>query len=447
MDNLINISPIDGRYNNICKKLSKYFSEYGLIRYRVYVEIKYFIELSKTLPELNSKENNIEIKLLELFNNFNLEEANKIKKIEQNINHDVKAIEYYLKDKFTEIGLEKYKEFIHFGLTSQDINNTSIPISLNDSLKTIFFPIYNKLNDNIYNISKKWIKIPMLSKTHGQPASPTYLGKEFMVFYERLSNEINNLYSVKLYGKFGGAIGNFNSLYISYPNIDWIKFSNDFLNNLGLKRNQYTKQIDHYDSLCNLFDNIRRINNILIDLNKDIWLYISNDYFKLKINDNEIGSSTMPHKVNPINFENSEANLQLSNALLNFLSNKLPISRLQRDLTDSTITRNIGLTLSYSYLAYNSLMKGLDKLEINIEKINQDLDNNWIIIGEAIQTILKKHNYPEPYELLKNLTRNNKKINKIEIHNFINSLNININLKKELLKITPFNYTGIIPKI
>ena len=447
MDNLINISPIDGRYNNICKKLSKYFSEYGLIRYRVYVEIKYFIELSKTLPELNSKENNIEIKLLELFNNFNLEEANKIKKIEQNINHDVKAIEYYLKEKFTEIGLEKYKEFIHFGLTSQDINNTSIPISLNDSLKTIFFPIYNKLNDNIYNISKKWIKIPMLSKTHGQPASPTYLGKEFMVFYERLSNEINNLYSVKLYGKFGGAIGNFNSLYISYPNIDWIKFSNDFLNNLGLKRNQYTKQIDHYDSLCNLFDNIRRINNILIDLNKDIWLYISNDYFKLKINDNEIGSSTMPHKVNPINFENSEANLQLSNALLNFLSNKLPISRLQRDLTDSTITRNIGLTLSYSYLAYNSLMKGLDKLEINIEKINQDLDNNWIIIGEAIQTILKKHNYPEPYELLKNLTRNNKKINKIEIHNFINSLNININLKKELLKITPFNYTGIIPKI
>jgi adenylosuccinate lyase len=435
------ISPIDGRYRKQLQHLDEYFSEFALIKYRVKVEIKYFIYLSenkflKITPAVKKQ-------LLKIIESFSLEDAQKIKDTESITNHDVKAVEYFLKEKLKELGFEHLQEWIHFGLTSQDINNTAIPLLWKDVVEFEYLPAVINLQHELFNLSKEWKNIPMLARTHGQPASPTILGKEIMVFVERIEKQIEQFSYIPFTGKFGGATGNFNAHYAAYPKTDWVAFANKFLEDkLGIQRQQYTTQIEHYDLLAAHFDNIKRINTIFIDLCRDVWTYISMDYFKQQIKKGEVGSSTMPHKVNPIDFENAEGNLGIANALLEHLSAKLPVSRLQRDLTDSTVIRNIGVPVAHTILAINSIQKGLTKLILNQQKINADLESNWAVVAEAIQTILRRENYPQPYEALKELTRSNEKITKEKIHRFIDTLKINSSLKKELKSISPFNYTG-----
>jgi len=439
------ISPIDGRYSDKTAVFSNYFSEKSLIKNRIIVEVEYFIALCEIpLPELKSFNKSDFKKLRVIYENFSEKDAISIKEIEKKTNHDVKAVEYFIKNEFDKLNLNQYKEFIHFGLTSQDINNTAIPLSLKYALNDVYYPELDTIISCLNEFSKKWSKIPMLARTHGQPASPTRLGKEIDVFKVRITEQLSLLKPIPIAAKFGGATGNYNAHNLAYPKIDWKEFSNKFVSkNLGLKHSFPTTQIEHYDHLAAIFDNIKRINNILIDLNRDLWLYISMDYFKQKIKEGEIGSSAMPHKVNPIDFENSEGNLGIANANYEHLSSKLPISRLQRDLTDSTVLRNIGVPFAHTLIAFKSLMKGLNKLIVNKEKISNDLNNNWAVVAEAIQTILRRENYPNPYEALKSLTRVNSNITKEEIHYFINNLDVNNKIKKELLKITPENYTGI----
>ena len=437
------ISPIDGRYSNQTSNLQDFFSEKALIKYRLKIEIEYFIKLTELkIDGLKSwrKSNN---KLLRnIYTDFDEKNALEIKEIEKTTNHDVKAVEYFLKNKFKKLRFEKFSEFVHFGLTSQDINNSAIPLSIKDYIKSYKLLIQSLLK-LIKQKSKEYKNISMLARTHGQPASPTRLGKEFKVFEVRITEQIKQLNNIPFSAKFGGATGNFNAHHLTFPKINWKKFAESFMKDLGLKLSFPTTQIEHYDNLASLFDSLKRINTILIDFNQDMWLYISMDYFKQKIKKGEIGSSAMPHKVNPIDFENSEGNLGLANSIFNHLSAKLPISRLQRDLTDSTVLRNIGVPIAHTIIGINSTIKGINKLLINSEKINEDLENNWIVIAEGIQNILRKEGYPNPYELLKDLTRNNKKINQDTFTKFINSLDISEKLKKDLKKITPYNYTGI----
>jgi adenylosuccinate lyase len=435
------ISPIDGRYRNQLEHLDNYFSEFALIKYRVKVEVEYFLFLAerkffKITPQLKKQLQNIE-------KDFSIEDAETIKATEKITNHDVKAVEYFLKGKLKSAGGEDLQEWIHFGLTSQDINNTALPLLWKDAIEHDYLPAVINLQHELTQLAKKWKDVPMLAKTHGQPASPTKLGKEIMVFVERLDNQIQQFSYIPFTGKFGGATGNFNAHYAAFPKVKWHEFANKFLETkLHIQRQQYTTQIEHYDLLAAHFDNIKRINTILIDLCRDVWTYISMDYFKQTIKKNEVGSSAMPHKVNPIDFENAEGNLGIANALLEHLSAKLPISRLQRDLTDSTVIRNIGVPIAHTFLAINSASKGLKKLILNPEKINADLEDNWAVVAEAIQTILRRENYPSPYEALKNLTRSNEKITKQSLHQFIDSLKINAAIKKELKSYTPYNYTG-----
>jgi adenylosuccinate lyase len=439
------LSPIDGRYWRQVSSLSPYFSEQGLIRYRVLVEIEYFIALCELpLPQLQDFPKEKYADLRKLYENFGAEDALQIKEIEKTTNHDVKALEYFIKSRFDALHVAGFAEFIHFGLTSQDINNTAVPLSLKVGMNTEIIPVLHRLQTKLQELSHQWEAIPMLAHTHGQPASPTRLGKEIMVFCERLQQQVHSLEQIPFAGKFGGATGNFNAHAVAYPQIDWIGFADTFVNEiLGLKRYRYTTQIEHYDQLAALCDNLKRINTILIDLDRDIWQYISMGYFKQSIKKGEIGSSAMPHKVNPIDFENSEGNLGIANALLEHLSAKLPISRLQRDLTDSTVLRNIGVPLAHSLISYHSLLKGLDKIEINIKAIHEDLEDNWAVVAEGIQTILRREGYPKPYEALKELTRTNEKISFNAITAFINSLSVSDAVKEELRLITPFNYTGI----
>jgi adenylosuccinate lyase len=438
------ISPIDGRYRATTSQLAEYFSEYSLIKFRIFIEIEYFIALCNIpLPQLKSFDRNNFLELRKIFTSFTVEDAQAVKNFEKITNHDVKAVEYFLKSKFVKLNLSEYKEFIHFGLTSQDITNTAIPLLLKEYLNKIYNPLLKNLKQQLTSISEQCKDISMISRTHGQPASPTRMGKEIYVFIERITRQESLLESIPNSAKFGGASGNLNAHYVAYPDIDWKNFANNFVNNiLGLDRSQTTTQIEHYDNLSALFDNLKRINTILIDLDRDIWTYISMDYFKLKINRNEVGSSAMPHKVNPIDFENSEGNLMIANALFEFLSSKLPVSRLQRDLTDSTVLRNIGVPMAHTYIAFDSLIKGISKININEAKINQDLESNWLVISEAIQTILRREGYNEPYEKLKDLTRKNTLINKETLHDFITALDVNDSVKDELKKITPYNYTG-----
>lgn len=442
---LTSISPIDGRYRNKTEALAEYFSEYALIKYRVYVEIEYFISLCEIpLPQLRGINRNVFGKLRDIVNNFSEKDALYIKEIEKTTNHDVKAVEYFIKEKFNDLQLTDYKEFIHFGLTSQDINNTSIPLSIKDALNKVYYPLLSQLIEKLEKEANEWKDIPMLAKTHGQPASPTRLGKEIKVFVSRLQAQIQLLHSMPLSAKFGGATGNFNAHHIAYPDIDWKEFGNRFVSEkLGLSREQWTTQISNYDNLAALFDALKRINTIMLDLNKDFWQYISMDYFKQKIKDGEIGSSAMPHKVNPIDFENAEGNLGIANAILEHLSAKLPISRLQRDLTDSTVLRNVGVPFGHISIAIQSTLKGLDKLLLNKNVLYLDLDNNWAVVAEAIQTILRREGYPNPYEALKDLTRTNEAITAKSISEFINKLNVSDIIKEELRKITPHTYTGI----
>ena len=437
------ISPIDGRYSNQTSNLQDFFSEKALIKYRLKIEIEYFIKLTELkIDGLKSwrKSNN---KLLrKIYTDFDEKNALEIKEIEKTTNHDVKAVEYFLKNKFKKLRFEKFSEFVHFGLTSQDINNSAIPLSIKDYIKSYKLLIQSLLK-LIKQKSKEYKNISMLARTHGQPASPTRLGKEFKVFEVRINEQIKQLNNIPFSAKFGGATGNFNAHHLTFPKINWKKFAESFMKDLGLKLSFPTTQIEHYDNLASLFDSLKRINTILIDFNQDMWLYISMDYFKQKIKKGEIGSSAMPHKVNPIDFENSEGNLGLANSIFNHLSAKLPISRLQRDLTDSTVLRNIGVPIAHTIIGINSTIKGINKLLVNSDKINEDLENNWIVIAEGIQNILRKEGYPNPYELLKDLTRNNKKINQNTFTKFINSLDVSEKLKKDLMKITPYNYTGI----
>ena len=435
------ISPIDGRYNKATAQLAEYFSEYALIKYRVKVEVEYFIALGeKKFFKIDAKLKN---SLRKMADEFSEADAQQIKNTEAITNHDVKAVEYFLKEKLDTLGSSNLKEWIHFGLTSQDINNTAVPMLWKDAVEFEYLPAVINLQHNLYNLAQQWKAIPMLARTHGQAASPTILGKEIMVFVERLENQIQLFSYIPFSGKFGGATGNFNAHYVAYPQFNWVKFTNEFLENkLGLQRQQYTTQIEHYDNLAAHFDTIKRINTILIDLCRDMWSYISTDYFKQQTKKGEIGSSAMPHKVNPIDFENAEGNLGLANAVLEHLSAKLPISRLQRDLTDSTVLRNIGVPMAHIAIAIKSLEKGLGKLILNEPKLKVDLENNWAVVAEALQTILRRENYPAPYEALKELTRG-KEINKITVHNFINGLKISAALKKELKAISPHNYTGI----
>jgi len=439
------ISPIDGRYRSQVASLAPYLSEFGLIHYRVRIEIEYFIALcEKPVPQLKQFDKKIYPALRAIYLEFSPEDAQRIKDIEKVTNHDVKAVEYFIKEKLKKYDLGNYLEFIHFGLTSQDINNTSIPLLLKDVLNTCIYPELSASIKQIETLAKSWEAIPMLAKTHGQPASPTRLGKEFMVFVERLINQINLLHQVPYSAKFGGATGNFNAHHVAYPEINWIEFGNDFVNGtLGLSRNQYTTQIEHYDNLAALFDTLKRISTILIDFDRDVWQYVSMNYFKQKVKKDEVGSSAMPHKVNPIDFENSEGNLGVAIALFEHFSTKLPISRLQRDLTDSTVLRNIGVPLGHFLIALKSLQKGLSKLELNVDAINADLEDNWAVIAEAIQTILRRENYPNPYEALKDLTRNGGKITKDTLQTFIEGLAVSEEIKAELRKLSPHNYTGI----
>lgn len=439
------ISPVDGRYRKTVEKLSEYFSEGALIKYRVRVEVEYFIALCNLpLPQLTDVDKNMFENLRRLYQNFSHGDAQKIKDIERVTNHDVKAVEYFLKEAFDGMGLHRYKEFIHFGLTSQDINNTAIPCSLKEAWAEILEPVLEQIVAALIEKAKQWQQVPMLARTHGQPASPTSLGKELYVFVERLIKQKALLKTIPFSAKFGGATGNFNAHYVTYPNIDWIKFANYFVEEvLGLERSKMTTQIEHYDHLAAFCDNLKRINTILIDMNRDLWSYVSMNYFLQKIKKNEVGSSTMPHKVNPIDFENSEGNLGVANAIFAHLSSKLPISRLQRDLTDSTVTRNIGMPLAHTLIAFKSLLKGLDKLLLNNEAIQNDLQKNWAVVTEAIQTILRREGYPEPYEALKALTRVHSHIDRNTISEFIESLDVTQTVKDELKKISPENYMGI----
>jgi adenylosuccinate lyase len=439
------ISPIDGRYRSKVENLQLYFSEFALIRYRVLVEIEYFIALCELpLPQLAPFDKNLFPQLRQIVSDFSVGHAARVKEIEKVTNHDVKAVEYFLKEEFDKLGLQAYKEFIHFGLTSQDINNTAVPKSIHDALEHEYYPAVYDLVDKLDDLADQWKNIPMLARTHGQPASPTNLGKEIRVFSERLKTQLEQLKSINCDAKFGGATGNFNAHHIAYPEISWKSFGNHFLKKyLGLERTQYTTQIANYDNHAAIFDALKRINNVILDLDRDMWTYISMEYFRQKIKAGEVGSSAMPHKVNPIDFENSEGNIGLANALFEHLSAKLPVSRLQRDLTDSTVLRNIGVPMAHTLIAVNSAMRGLNKLLINTEAINADLEKNWAVVAEAIQTILRREAYPNAYEALRNLTRVNEKIDQNAIHQFIDSLEISESLKAGLKKITPLNYTGI----
>ena len=439
------ISPVDGRYSNKVENLWKYFSEFALIKYRVFVEIEYFIALCEIpLPQLSEipKEKTAGLRLL--YQNFSLADAKRIKDIESITNHDVKAVEYYLKEEFDKLDLGKYKEFIHFGLTSQDANNTAIPMTIQDALQFEYYPLINELTGKLEELAAEWKNIPMLAKTHGQPASPTKVGKEINVFIERLKVQLEQLRTIPCQAKFGGATGNFNAHFVAYPNIDWEKFSDKFCNKvLKLERSKFTTQIAHYDNYSAIFDALKRINTIILDLDRDFWMYISMGYFKQKIKKGEVGSSTMPHKVNPIDFENSEGNIGIANAGFEQLSAKLPVSRLQRDLTDSTVTRFIGVPFGHTIIAIKSTLKGLNKLLLNEPAIAKDLEENWAVVAEAIQTILRREFFPNPYEALKDLTRKNEVVNQASIHNFIDSLDVNDSIKAELKQITPQNYTGV----
>ena len=439
------IGPIDGRYNSKTKDLQNYFSEASLIKFRVKVEIEYFIALcNSSIIQLNHFPSEKFKELRKIYSNFNNDDAQRIKEIESITNHDVKAVEYFIKEEFKKLKLEEFNEFIHFGLTSQDINNTAVPYSIKKALEEIILPEISNLIKLIEKNANIWSDISMLARTHGQAASPTRMGKEMMVFVERLKNQLLLMNKIPHTAKFGGATGNFNAHHVAFPDINWVDFSNDFLkSSLELKRQQTTTQIEHYDNLAAIMNNLSRINTILIDFSRDIWTYVSMDYFKQKINKNEVGSSAMPHKVNPIDFENAEGNLGIANSLFSFMADKLPISRLQRDLTDSTVLRNIGVPLAHTLIALKSLNKGIKKLVINKEKISSDLDENWAVVSEAIQTILRRENYPNPYESLKELTRLNSKITKKTIGDFIDNLNVRDSIKKELKKINPSNYTGV----
>lgn len=438
------IAPIDGRYFSTTQTLAPYFSEFGLIRYRVRVEIEYFIALAAILPDLKSISGKHDGKLRKLYENFAEADALAIKEIEKTTNHDVKAVEYFLKSKFDDLNLTDYKEFIHFGLTSQDVNNTAIPLSLKEFMDADMFPAIEKLISLLNSLTDQWKDVAMLARTHGQPASPTRLGKEIHVFSERISKQLDLLKAVPHAAKFGGATGNFNAHHIAYPEVNWKNFGDDFVQKtLGLTRSHPTTQIEHYDNLAALFDSLKRINTILIDFSRDVWQYVSMNYFKQKIKAGEVGSSAMPHKVNPIDFENAEGNLGFANAIFEHLSAKLPISRLQRDLTDSTVLRNIGIPLAHTFLALKSLEKGIGKLELNKTAIDKDLEDNWAVVAEAIQTVLRKGNYPNPYEALKSLTRKNEKVTKKDFEEFIDTLNVSDGVKARLRSITPFTYTGI----
>lgn len=445
LNELTAISPIDGRYRGKANELAPYFSEAALIKYRVRVEIEYFIALCELpLPQLADFNKDLYPNLKAIYNNFTEEDALAVKEIEKTTNHDVKAVEYFIKDKMKDLGIGDQMEFVHFGLTSQDINNTSVPLSLKEGIEKEYIPVLENLINTLKSQSEEWSGISMLARTHGQPASPTRLGKEIKVFTERIEKQVEQLKSIPFSAKFGGATGNFNAHHIAYPSIDWVAFSNNFVNNiLGLDRSQTTTQIEHYDNLAACFDALKRINTILIDLDRDIWTYISNDYFKQKIKAGEVGSSAMPHKVNPIDFENSEGNLGIANAIFEHLSAKLPVSRLQRDLTDSTVLRNVGVPLAHTLIAFKATLKGLGKLILNEDKVKGDLEANWAVVAEAIQTVLRREGFPKPYEALKDLTRTNGVINAETISGFVDTLNIEDNVKDELKKITPENYTGV----
>lgn len=440
------VSPIDGRYRGKTESLASYFSEYALIKYRVRVEIEYFITLCELpLPQLESFDSNLFETLRDIYRNFSEDDAQRVKDIEKVTNHDVKAVEYFIKEKLDAIGnFEEYKEFIHFGLTSQDINNTSVPLSIKDALNEVYYPLLEELIGQIREYAEEWSEVPMLAKTHGQPASPTRLGKEVMVFVYRLEEQLNVLKSCKITSKFGGATGNYNAHRVAYPTYDWKEFGNKFVSEkLGLEREQWTTQISNYDNLGAIFDAMKRINTIIIDLDRDFWMYVSMEYFKQKIKAGEVGSSAMPHKVNPIDFENSEGNLGIANAILEHLSNKLPVSRLQRDLTDSTVLRNVGVPMGHAVISIQSTLKGLRKLLLNVDAINKDLDNCWAVCAEAIQTVLRREAYPNPYEALKALTRTNSAITAESIANFIDGLDVSEDIKAELRQITPHSYTGV----
>ena len=440
------VSPIDGRYRGKTESLASYFSEYALIKYRVRVEIEYFITLCELpLPQLESFDSNLFETLRDIYRNFSEDDAQRVKDIEKVTNHDVKAVEYFIKEKLDAIGnFEEYKEFIHFGLTSQDINNTSVPLSIKDALNEVYYPLLEELIGQLREYAEEWSEVPMLAKTHGQPASPTRLGKEVMVFVYRLEEQLNILKDCKITSKFGGATGNYNAHRVAYPTYDWKEFGNKFVSEkLGLEREQWTTQISNYDNLGAIFDAMKRINTIIIDLDRDFWMYVSMEYFKQKIKAGEVGSSAMPHKVNPIDFENSEGNLGIANAILEHLSNKLPVSRLQRDLTDSTVLRNVGVPMGHAVISIQSTLKGLRKLLLNVDAINKDLDNCWAVCAEAIQTVLRREAYPNPYEALKALTRTNSAITAESIANFIEGLDVSEDIKAELRQITPHSYTGV----
>lgn len=446
LDLLTAISPVDGRYRGKTEQLADYFSEYALIRYRIRIEIEYFITLCELpLPQLEGFNHDLFERLRDIYRKFDEAGAARVKEIEKTTNHDVKAVEYYIKERFDAIGgLEKFKEFIHFGLTSQDINNTSVPLSVKEALNDVVIPAVNELIRQLKDYAEEWKDVPMLAKTHGQPASPTRLGKEIMVFAYRLEKQIESLEECHFTAKFGGATGNYNAHHVAYPQYDWKAFGNRFVSEkLGLEREQWTTQISNYDCLGGVFDALRRINTIIIDLDRDFWMYISMEYFKQKIKAGEVGSSAMPHKVNPIDFENSEGNLGIANAILQFLAQKLPVSRLQRDLTDSTVLRNIGVPLGHGIMAIQSTLKGLRKLILNEEKLHTDLEDTWAVVAEAIQTILRREAYPHPYEALKALTRTNSRMTEATIHEFISNLNVSDEVKAELMAITPHNYTGV----
>ncbi len=448
LTNLTAISPIDGRYRKVTEDLATYFSEFGLIKYRVQIEIDYFILLAQQgLPQLPKLSNSQIESLKSVYQNFSFADAQIIKETEKTTNHDVKAVEYFIKDKLTQHGLENYLEFVHFGLTSQDINNTSIPLSLKHATNEVVIPTLELVIEKVTSLAKEWKEVSLLARTHGQPASPTRLGKEMYVFVERLTIQLNQLKAIPFSAKFGGATGNFNAHYVAYPNNNWIAFGNEFVNNtLGLSRSQFTTQIEHYDNIAAYCDAMKRIDTILLDFSKDIWTYVSMDYFKQKLKAGEIGSSAMPHKVNPIDFENAEGNLGIANAIFEHLAAKLPISRLQRDLTDSTVLRNIGVPIAHVLIAYKSILKGLDKLILNESVFVKDLENNWAVVAEAVQTILRREGYPKPYEALKDLTRTNTHITQESMHTFINGLNVSDAVKKELLQITPHNFVGRNPE-
>ena len=450
LDVLTAISPIDGRYRNKTEQLAGYFSEYALIRYRVRVEIEYFITLCELpLPQLEDFDHNLFEPLRDIYRTFTEQDAARVKEIEKVTNHDVKAVEYFIKEKIDgseklKVKSEQYKEFIHFGLTSQDINNTSVPLSIKEALEEVYYPMVEELIEQLNDYAEQWKNVPMLAKTHGQPASPTRLGKEIMVYVYRLEEQLRGLKDTPITAKFGGATGNYNAHHVAYPQYDWREFGNQFVSEkLGLEREQWTTQISNYDWLGAIFDAMRRINTIIIDLDRDFWMYISMEYFKQKIKAGEVGSSAMPHKVNPIDFENSEGNMGMANAVLGFLAQKLPVSRLQRDLTDSTVLRNVGVPMGHALIAIQSTLKGLRKLILNEAKLQEDLDNTWAVVAEAIQTILRREAYPNPYEALKALTRTNQKMTEETIHEFIKGLEVSDEVKEELMAITPSNYTGV----